>query len=131
MPWMSLSMGLVERGIFPHQRLDLIDGMEHGRVVLATEGPADLGERGVGEVARQIHSDLTGKGHRLGAILGFEIGGVARRSNSGCSSTRTARSNGSEESARPATRGSRRFNASAMSTGCARARSSEARRRRN
>jgi hypothetical protein len=35
--------------------------MEHGRVVLATEGPADLGERGVGEVA---HGDLTGKGHR-------------------------------------------------------------------
>src|SRR5437899_9907759 len=95
------------------------------------EGPDDLGERGVGEVARQIHGDLTGKGHRLGAILGFEIRGVARRSNSGCSSRRTARSNGSEESARPATRGSRRFNASAMSTGCARARSSEARRRRN
>ena len=71
--------GLVERGIFPHQRLDLIDGMEHGRVVLATEGQADLGEGGVGEVARQIHGDLTEKATALVRFLALRSESVNTR----------------------------------------------------
>src|SRR5437867_4048890 len=50
-----------------------------GRTSAWTGSSEGLGERGVGEVARQILGDLTGKGHRLSAILGFEVGRVELR----------------------------------------------------
>jgi hypothetical protein len=50
-----------------------------GRTSAWTGSSEGLGERGVREVARQIHGGLTEKGHRLGAILGFEVGRVELR----------------------------------------------------
>src|SRR3954468_24593555 len=36
------------------------DSVHHGGVVAATEAPADLGEREVGGLAREVHGDLPG-----------------------------------------------------------------------
>ena len=67
-------MVLLEFGIFLEQALDLVDGVQDGGVVLAAEGAADLGERGVGELAGEVHRDLAGEGDGLGAVLGPHVG---------------------------------------------------------
>ena len=42
-------------------------------MILAAEGAADLGERGVGELAREVHRDLAREGDGLRPVLGLEI----------------------------------------------------------
>src|SRR5205814_6206240 len=54
--------------------LDLVHGVQDGRVILATEGAADLGQRRVRELAGEIHRDLARESHGLRAILRLEIG---------------------------------------------------------
>src|SRR5206468_549710 len=66
--------GLAQRGIFAKQGLDLADRVQDRGVIHAAEGAADLGERGVGELPRQIHGDLTREGHRFRPILGLQLG---------------------------------------------------------
>src|SRR5712692_8638923 len=74
MPWISLSMVLWSVG---SSRISVwILSTAWSTVVwsLPPKARPTSARGGVGEVARQIHGDLTGKGHRLGAILGFEVG---------------------------------------------------------
>src|SRR5712671_985784 len=42
-------------------------------MVLAAERPPYLGERGVGELAGEVHRDLPGEGDRLGPVLGAHV----------------------------------------------------------
>jgi len=42
-------------------------------VVLSAEGASDLGERGVGELACEVHRDLARERDGLGAALGLQI----------------------------------------------------------
>jgi hypothetical protein len=70
----SMSDGLPRPGITVENGPDFADRVQHRGVILAAEGPADLGERGVGELPRQIHGDLTGEGHRFRPILGLQLG---------------------------------------------------------
>src|SRR3712207_4228745 len=53
---------------------DLGGRVHHGRVVAATEGAADLGQRLVGELAAQVHGDLPRVGERLRAARPYEVG---------------------------------------------------------
>src|SRR5438034_3617924 len=48
--------------------------MQDRRMVLAAEGTADVGERSVRELPRQIHRDLTRKGHGFRAVPGLQVG---------------------------------------------------------
>jgi hypothetical protein len=66
--------GLPRPGITVENGPDFADRVQHRGVILAAEGPADLGERGVGELPRQIHGDLTGEGHHFRPILGLQLG---------------------------------------------------------
>ena len=43
-------------------------------MILAAERAADLGERGVGELPRKKHGDLTREGHGFRPILGPHLG---------------------------------------------------------
>src|SRR5262245_56479271 len=49
---------LLEFWIVLEKRLDLGDGVKDGGVILAAEGPADLGEGLIGELSGEIHRDL-------------------------------------------------------------------------
>src|SRR5713226_9529896 len=60
---------LLELGILLDQGLQFGDGVEDGSMVLPAEGTADIAQRGVGELAGEIHGDLPWEGHGLGAIL--------------------------------------------------------------
>src|SRR5205807_2351669 len=66
--------GLAELGIFLEEGLDLVDRVQDGRVVLAAEGAADLGERGVGELTREVHRDLPREGDGPRPVLRLEVG---------------------------------------------------------
>src|SRR6266436_6118686 len=65
--------GLLELGIFLDQGLELGDGVDDRRVVFAAEGATDVAERGVGELAREVHGDLTREGDLLGTVLGAHV----------------------------------------------------------
>ena len=41
------------------QLLDLLNGVDDGRVITPSEGSSDLGEGKIGEVSAQVHSDLS------------------------------------------------------------------------
>ena len=43
-------------------------------MVLAAEGTADVGERSVRELPRQIHRDLARQGHGFRAVPGLQVG---------------------------------------------------------
>src|SRR6266852_3544032 len=65
--------GLLEFGILLDESLDLGDGVQDSGVILAAEGPPDLGERGVGELAGEVHGDLAREGDPPGAVLGPHV----------------------------------------------------------
>src|SRR3989304_7756802 len=65
-----------ELGVFLEKRMDLFNGVKDRRVILPAEGSSDLSERGVSELAGEIHSHLSGKGDCLGSIPRFEICGL-------------------------------------------------------
>src|SRR5258705_10026824 len=65
---------LLELGVFLNEALELGDGVQHGGVILTTEGAPDVAERGVGELTREVHGNLAREGHGLGAILGAHVG---------------------------------------------------------
>src|SRR5215467_4359196 len=50
---------LLEHGIGLAQGLDPTARMQHGRVVSPAEASPDIGKRTAGELAREIHRDLT------------------------------------------------------------------------
>src|SRR5690606_16614645 len=52
--------------------LDLLDRVDHRRMVAAAEQPADLDEREAEELAHQVHGDLARDREILGAPLGAE-----------------------------------------------------------
>ena len=54
---------VVDLAPLAHQRLDLLDGVDDGGVVAATELPGDGRVRQVGELAEHVHGDLAG-GHQ-------------------------------------------------------------------
>jgi hypothetical protein len=58
------------------KRVDLVDRVEHGRVVLAAEAPPDVGVGVARELPRQVHGELAREGDGLGAGLGPEILGL-------------------------------------------------------
>src|SRR5579862_5296672 len=58
----------VERMVALPQFLNLLDGVNHGRMMLAAEAPSDLGQRRVRELVTQIHGDLPRHHDRLGII---------------------------------------------------------------
>src|ERR1035437_1132813 len=57
--------------VAPAQSVDLIDGVQDGRVMLASELASNFRERSGGELLHQIHGDLPGKydGLRIRAHL--------------------------------------------------------------
>src|SRR3990170_8601606 len=65
--------GLPELGVFLEEPLDLVDGVEDRRVVLAAEALADVGEGIAGELVGEVHGDLAGKGDGLGPGLGAQV----------------------------------------------------------
>src|SRR5215813_7403112 len=65
---------LLELRVLLDHRLELGDRVEDGGMVLAAEGAPDVTQRRVGELAREIHRDLTGEGHRFGPVLGAHVG---------------------------------------------------------
>src|SRR5512134_2451978 len=69
---------LLEAPVAHHLALDLVDAMDHGRVVPAAEGLPDLDQLHAQHVPREVHGHLTGDGERLGAGLGAKaLGGHA------------------------------------------------------
>src|SRR5437870_10018258 len=56
------------------QGVDLANRVDHGGVVLAPEGLADLGQGGPSERLDEVHRDLARLGHGLGVVLGLELG---------------------------------------------------------
>src|SRR3954452_19918493 len=48
-------------------------GVHDGRVVAPTEAPADLGERELGRLAREVHGDLAGPDQARGAAGGEQL----------------------------------------------------------
>src|SRR5437899_5620707 len=66
--------GLPQRRIFAQKGLDLADRVQDRCVILTAEGAADLGKRGVSELPRKIHGDLTRKGHGFRPLLGLQLG---------------------------------------------------------
>src|SRR5262249_33238308 len=54
---------LLELRVLLDHRLKLGDCVEHGGVVLAAEGAADIAQGSVGELTREVHGDLAGEGH--------------------------------------------------------------------
>src|SRR5262245_53253823 len=55
------------------EAVDLSDGVDHRRVVLAPELLAYLGQRGLGQRLRQVHRDLPGHRHGLRVVLRLEL----------------------------------------------------------
>ena len=53
--------------------LDLVDGVDDGGVVTAAEARADLRQRGLGEIARQVHGDLARVGDLLRAAVAAQV----------------------------------------------------------
>src|SRR3954471_1568053 len=51
--------------VFLQQARDLVDAVQHRRVVAAAELGADLGQRRVGQLAAQVHGDVARVGDRL------------------------------------------------------------------
>src|SRR5690606_27188430 len=58
-----------ERVIDADVFLDLVDRMDHGRVVAAAERLADLDQRNVEQLAHQVHRDLAWHGQLLRPLL--------------------------------------------------------------
>ncbi len=52
---------------------DLVDGVDDRGVVTAAEARADLRQRRLGEVARQVHGDLAGIRHLLRAAVAAQV----------------------------------------------------------
>src|SRR6185312_6003156 len=67
---------LLEQRILLAQRLHATAGMQDRRVVAAAKAPSDLGQRACGQLARQIHRDLTGAGDAPRALRRVEIADV-------------------------------------------------------
>src|SRR6478735_4791178 len=65
---------VVHRSILRDQTGDLTRRVDHGGVVAAAELLADLGQRRVRELAREVHRDLPRVGDRLRAALAAELG---------------------------------------------------------
>ncbi len=59
--------------IRPAQLFDLIDGVQHCGVVLATELAADLGERRGGELLDDVHGYLAWKSNRACVATDLEV----------------------------------------------------------
>ena len=66
--------GLLEFWIVLEEGADLGDCMEDGGMVLAAKRSADFGEGSMGELASEVHGDLTRESHRLGAVFGAHVG---------------------------------------------------------
>ena len=64
-------MSLFKSGSLLPQLLDLLDGMQNRGVMLAPEGPSDLGQRGRRKLFNQVHRDLAGIGDHcvIGLLL--------------------------------------------------------------
>src|SRR5215467_14868016 len=65
---------LLELRVLLDHRLELGDRVEDGGMVFAPERAPDVTQRRVGELAREIHSDLAGEGDRFGPVLGAHVG---------------------------------------------------------
>src|ERR1700741_3158458 len=65
--------GAVEVLVVAAKRVDLVDRVEDCCVMLATELPADLRERGGGELLHQIHRDLARKRDGLPVRANFQV----------------------------------------------------------
>ena len=56
---------VVDGSAFLHEFADLLVGVHHRGVVAVAEQLADLGQRQIGELAAQVHGDLSGGGDGL------------------------------------------------------------------
>lgn len=67
----QLGDGAVQLLVGAAERVDFVDGMEHGGVVLAAELASDFRQRGGGELLHQVHGNLArvGDGFRVRAHL--------------------------------------------------------------
>src|SRR5215472_2042296 len=57
------------RSVLTDHAVDLRVGVDDRRVIAAAELLADLGQRRVGQLAREVHRHLARVGDRLGALL--------------------------------------------------------------
>ena len=71
---LELFDGVTGLGIRLYQALDLAEGRQHGRVILASELLTELRIADLAQLARQIHRDLTGSRDRLVALGAVEVG---------------------------------------------------------
>src|SRR5262245_13045121 len=63
----------VELGVGAPESVDLADGMDDGRVVLAPEGLADVGKTRPGERLREVHRDLTRERDGLRVVARLQV----------------------------------------------------------
>src|SRR4051794_40628374 len=64
---------VVDLPAFLHQRLDLLHGVDHGRVVPSSELPGDRRIRQVGDLAEHVHRNLTGGDERTPPALALDL----------------------------------------------------------
>lgn len=64
---------LLQRRVLFEGRFDLVDGVENGRVVLATELVTDLGQGVVGQFTGEVHGNLPGYHDLLDPFLTEDI----------------------------------------------------------
>ena len=60
-------------GVLLEERVDLVDRVEDGRVVLAAEAATDVGVGVARQLARDVHGELAGEGDGLRPGLGPEV----------------------------------------------------------
>lgn len=69
----KLPNGVIELAVLLPFLGDLVVGMDDRGMIPAAEAAADLGQRGVGELAAEIHGNLPGKSQIAGPLLGQQI----------------------------------------------------------
>ena len=69
----KLLNGVIELAVLLPFLGDLVVGMDDRGMIPAAKAAADLGQRGVGELAAEIHGNLPGKSQIAGPLLGQQI----------------------------------------------------------